>query len=528
MSPAQDLIYSVRDLYNAVQKGETAEATPTGNSAAVNMRFSYCLKSYENWKSTMNPPENAPQTLLDKVWQRHVITEVAGEFLLYSDYMLLHEGARHAFDEMAVTGRGVARPRQVLACADHYVQTHDRAAGIEAIADPAVRGMLLRFERNALTHGLPYYGSDHPQQGIMHVVAPELGLTQPGLFIVGADSHSTTHGAFGCLAFGVGASDALHVLATQSLWMSKPKIMRISVEGELSAHVTPKDLVLTVIAHIGAEAGIGHIIEFAGSAVRAMSMEGRMTLCNMAVEAGALSGLVSPDQITYDYLQDCQYAPKGDDWTHAVTYWKSLVSDEGAFYEREVLMRAEDIAPSVTWGTHLHQTAVIGAVVPDPLEFAEGEAREEVISALAYMDLKPGTPLTSIAIDRVFIGSCTNSRIEDLRDAAAVARKGRAVVPAWVVPGSMTVKRQAESEGLDRIFIDAGFEWHDAGCSMCTAINGDHLAEGERCASTSNRNFKGRQGRNGRTHILSPAMAAAAALTGYLTDIRAFDSSREN
>lgn len=470
----------------------------------------------------MSERNTQARTLLDKVWERHKITEVQGEYLLYTDYMLLHEGARHAFDEMEVSGRKVHRPRQVLACADHYVQTHDRAAGVDAIADPAVRGMLVRFERNATKHGLPYFGSEHPQQGIMHVVAPELGLTQPGLFIVGADSHSTTHGAFGCLAFGVGASDALHVLATQSLWMSKPKIMRVSVEGTLRPHVTAKDVVLSVIVHIGADAGIGHVIEFAGSAVRAMSMAGRMTLCNMAVEAGALSGLVEPDQVTFDYLKGCDYAPKGEDWDSALAYWRGLPSDEGAFYDREVVLRAEDIAPSVTWGTHLHQTASITATVPDPRDFPEGEAREEVESALAYMDLAPGTPLAAIPIDRVFIGSCTNSRIEDLRDAAAIARQGRAVVPAWVVPGSMTVKRQAEAEGLDRIFLDAGFEWHDAGCSMCTAINGDHLAEGERCASTSNRNFKGRQGRNGRTHILSPAMAAAAALTGRLTDIREF------
>jgi 3-isopropylmalate/(R)-2-methylmalate dehydratase large subunit len=466
---------------------------------------------------------NQPRTLLDKVWQRHQIAEVQGEYLLYTDYLLLHEGARHAFDAMSATGRKVFRPQQVLACADHYVQTHDRNAGVAAIKDPAVRGMLERFERNAINNGLPYFGSNHPQQGIMHVVAPELGLTQPGLFIVGADSHSTTHGAFGCLAFGVGASDALHVLATQALWMSKPKLMRITIDGKLSPHVTAKDMVLKVITHIGAEAGIGHIIEFAGSAVRSMSMAARMTLCNMAVEAGALSGLVSPDQVTYDYLKVCEYAPKGADWDQAVAYWKTLVSDEGAFYDREISIAAEDIAPNVTWGTHLHQTAVIDTVVPDPMEFSEGEAREEVEAALAYMGLKPGMPLTSIAIDRVFIGSCTNSRIEDLREAAEIARHGKAVVPAWVVPGSMTVKRQAEAEGLDRIFIAAGFEWHDAGCSMCTAINGDHLAEGERCASTSNRNFEGRQGRNGRTHIMSPGMAAAAALTGRLTDIRSFD-----
>jgi 3-isopropylmalate/(R)-2-methylmalate dehydratase large subunit len=464
-----------------------------------------------------------PRTLLDKIWERHKITEVEGEYLLYTDYLLLHEGARHAFDALPATGRTIRRPLQVLACADHYVQTTGRAQGIEAVKDPAVRGMLERFERNALAHGLPYYGSDHPQQGIMHVVAPELGLTQPGLYIVGADSHSTTHGAFGCLAFGVGASDALHVLATQTQWMRKPRIMRVSIEGTLSAHVSAKDVVLTVIERIGSEGGIGHVIEYAGSAVRAMSMEGRMTLCNMAVEAGALSGFVAPDQITFDYLKGRDYAPKGEDWVQAVAYWRSLPSDAGALYDMDIVIRAEDVAPNVTWGTGLHQTLPITGTVPHPSSFAEGEARIDAQSALDYMGLTAGMKLTEIGVDRVFIGSCTNGRIEDLRAAASVAKHGKAVVPAWVVPGSMTVRRQAEAEGLDRVFIDAGFEWREPGCSLCTAINGDHLAEYERCASTSNRNFKGRMGRNGRTHILSPAMAAAAAITGHLTDIRSFE-----
>ncbi|HTH99017.1 MAG TPA: 3-isopropylmalate dehydratase large subunit [Stellaceae bacterium] len=461
-----------------------------------------------------------PQTLVDKVWNRHKITDVEGEYLLYTDYLLMHEGARHAFDSLPETGRTIRRPRQVLACADHYVQTKNRAAGFGAIEDAAVRGMLERFERNATSYGLPYYGSDHPQQGIMHVVAPELGLTQPGLLIVGADSHSTTHGAFGCLAFGVGASDALHVLATQALWMRKPKVMKVSVEGKLSPHVAAKDVVLTVIERIGNEGGIGHIIEYAGSAVRAMAMGERMTLCNMAVEAGALSGYVAPDQVTFDYLKGRDYAPKGEDLDKAMAYWKTLASDPGAVYAREVTIKAEDIAPSVTWGTGLHQTLPINGVVPDPAGLADGEARAEAQSAIEYMGLKAGQPLTSIEVDKVFIGSCTNGRIEDLRAAAAVAALGKAKVPAWVVPGSMTVKRQAEAEGLDKVFIEAGFEWREAGCSLCTALNGEHLAEYERCAATSNRNFKGRMGRNGRTHILSPAMAAAAAITGHLTDIR--------
>ncbi|MES2185943.1 MAG: 3-isopropylmalate dehydratase large subunit [Pseudomonadota bacterium] len=471
----------------------------------------------------MSDPTKTPRTLAEKIWARHLVAEVQGECLLYMDYLLLHEGARHAFDELGEHGQAVFRPRQVIACADHYVQTTGRAAGTAAIRDPQVRGMLERFERNATTHQLVYFGPDHPQQGIMHVVAPELGITQPGLVVAGADSHTTTHGAFGCLTFGIGASDALHVLSTQSLWMRKPKTLRIAVEGTLSPHVTAKDVVLAIIAHIGTGGGVGYVIEYAGSAVRAMSMEARMTLCNMAVEAGALSGMVAPDQVTEDYLRGRSHAPpQGAAWDQAVAYWRTLPSDAGAAYDKEVTLQAADIAPVVTWGTSPQHAGSITGVVPDPSDIEDADARGEVEAALAYMGLVPGTPLASIAIDRVFIGSCTNGRIEDLRAAADVARHGKSVVPAWVVPGSMSVKRQAEAEGLDRIFIDAGFEWREAGCSMCTAINGDHLQERERCASTSNRNFKGRQGLNGRTHLLSPAMAAAAALTGHLTDIRSF------
>ena len=460
-----------------------------------------------------------PQTLVDKIWQRHAMAQVEGEELLYVDYLLLHEGARHAFDDLELTGRKVYRPRQVIACADHYVPTRQREKGL-AMAEPEVRGMVERLDRNARAHGVWYFGLDDPHQGILHVVGPELGITQPGLLIAGADSHTTTHGAFGCLAFGIGATDTLHVLATQALWRRKPKLMRIAVDGKLGPHVSPKDLILAIIAQIGVAGAIDHIIEFAGSAVRAMSMEGRMTLCNMAVEAGAPTGVVEPDGTTFAYLVDRPNAPKGRQWDAALADWQSLPSDDGAAFDAELAIAAAAIAPSVSWGTSPEQTCSIEGRVPDPRTFADAQKQQEVLAALDYMGLTPGTPLSSIAVDRVFIGSCTNARIEDLRAAAAVARTGRAVVPAWVVPGSSAVKRQAEAEGIDRIFMAAGFEWHASGCSLCTALNGDVVAPFERCASTSNRNFRGRQGRNGRTHLMSPAMAAAAALTGRLTDVR--------
>jgi 3-isopropylmalate/(R)-2-methylmalate dehydratase large subunit len=460
------------------------------------------------------------RTLVDKIWRRHQMTEVEGERLLYVDYLLLHEGARHAFDDLEATGRSVFRPQQVIACADHYVPTRNRKQGLAGVKDLAVRGMLERLDRNAHTYGVRYFGFDDPQQGILHVVAPELGITQPGLLIAGADSHTTTHGAFGCLAFGIGASDALHVLATQALWRSYPKLMRIMIEGTLSPHVSAKDLILAIIARIGVGGGIDHVIEFAGSAVRAMSMEQRMTLCNMSIEAGAQTGIVAPDATTFAYLDGRANAPKGAQWDKALDYWRTLPSDHDAVFDQELNVAAADIAPTVSWGTSPEQAGSIDGIVPDPRTVADPEKRQEVAAALDYMGLTPGMALTDIAVDRVFIGSCTNARIEDLRAAAAVAQHGRAVVPTWVVPGSSAVKRQAEAEGIDRIFLAAGFEWHDAGCSLCTALNGDLLAEHERCASTSNRNFRGRQGRNGRTHLLSPAMAAAAAITGRLTDVR--------
>ena len=468
----------------------------------------------------MADEKGRPRSLVEKIWRRHEMTEVEGERLLYVDYLFLHEGARHAFDDLEALGRGVYRPQQVIACADHYVPTRDRALGIAGVGDPAVRGMLERFDRNARAHALRYFGFDNPQQGILHVVAPERGITQPGLLIAGADSHTTTHGAFGCLAFGIGASDALHVLATQALWRRQPKLMRIVIDGTLNPHVCAKDVILSLIARIGVGGGIDHIIEFAGSAVRAMSMEQRMTICNMSVEAGAQTGIVAPDDTTFAYLHGRTDAPKGAQWEEALAYWRSLPSQDDAVFDLEHSLAAADIAPTVSWGTSPEQASSIDGVVPDPSAIADPEKRQEVAAALDYMGLIPGTALTAIAVDRVFIGSCTNARIEDLRAAAAIAARGRAVVPTWVVPGSRAVKRQAEAEGIDRIFRDAGFEWHDAGCSLCTALNGDLLAEHERCASTSNRNFRGRQGRNGRTHLLSPAMAAAAALTGRLTDVR--------
>jgi len=358
----------------------------------------------------------------------------------------------------------------------------------------------------------------------VHVVGREQGLTLPGLLIVCGDSHTSTHGALGAYAFGIGASEVAHVLMTQTIWQKKPTRMRVTVAGATAPGVTAKDVILAIIARIGVGGAIDHIIEFAGSAVRAMSMEQRMTLCNMAVEAGAQTGVVAPDATTFAYLEGRPHAPKGPAWEQALADWRTLPSEDGACFDAEYIFAAADLAPAVSWGTSPEQTSSIEGAVPDPATVADPKKRQEMAAALDYMGLMPGMPLTSILVDRVFIGSCTNARIEDLRAAAAIARKGRAVVPAWVVPGSSAVKRQAEAEGLDRTFVAAGFEWHDAGCSLCTALNGDRLAEGERCASTSNRNFRGRQGRNGRTHLLSPAMAAAAALTGRLTDVRKLDT----
>jgi 3-isopropylmalate/(R)-2-methylmalate dehydratase large subunit len=461
-----------------------------------------------------------PLTLFEKIWNRHVVTGEEGELLLHVDCALCHEGSSHAFDKLAEQGRGIARPRQVYAFNDHYVPTTGRDKGVAGIANAEIRDMVIQLQTNAAKHGVTLFGIDDPRQGILHIVPPEQGITQPGLLICGADSHTSTHGAFGALAFGIGASDMMHVMATQAIWQRPQKTMRITVDGALGFGVSPKDVILAIIANIGVAGGTGHVIEYAGSAFLAMSMEGRMTVCNMSIEAGARAGMIAPDETTYAYMQGRPYAPKGAQWDAAMALWRQLPTDEGARFDREVTMRAADVAPMVTWGTNPEQGGPVTGVVPDPRDIKDAISAQETASAIEYQALTPGMALLDIAIDKVFIGSCTNSRIEDVRAAAQVAKLGKAVVPAWVVPGSQLVKRQAEAEGLDKIFLAAGFEWREPGCSLCTAINGDQLRPGERCASTSNRNFKGRQGTGGRTHLVSPAMAAAAALKGRITDVR--------
>ena len=459
--------------------------------------------------------------MFEKIWDRHVIAEEEGELLLYVDRGYIHESSSHMFAQLEAKSRKVARPKQIFAHTDHYVPTATRAGGIEGIPIPEIRNMVKLLHANAAKHGVTLFGLDDPRQGILHIVPPELGITQPGLLIVGADSHTSTHGAFGSLAFGAGASEVMHVMATQQLWQRKPATLRITVGGELGFGVSAKDLILTIIAKIGVFGGAGHVIEYGGPAVTGLTMEGRMTLCNMSIEAGARAGMIAPDDTTYDYMEGRPYAPKkGAEWTRALEFWKLLPTERGAAFDKEVSLDGSAMAPMVTWGTNPEQAGPVTGNVPDVRSIADEKRRTEYEAALDYMGLKSGMPLQDIKVDRVFIGSCTNSRIEDLRAAAEVARLGKATVPTWVVPGSGTVKAQAEKEGLDRIFKAAGFEWREPGCSLCTAINGDQLQPGERCASTSNRNFRGRQGTGGRTHLVSPAMAAAAALKGRLTDVR--------
>ena len=459
-------------------------------------------------------------TMFDRIWNRHVVAEEEGELLLYVDRALIHEGSSHAFAALAAQQRRVFRPRQVFAFNDHYVPTTGRERGVKGIANPEIRDMVLKLAANAAEHGITLFGIDDPRQGILHIVPPELGITQPGLLIVGADSHTSTHGAFGCLAFGVGASEMMHVMSTQTIWQRKPKTMRIVIDGARGFGVAAKDVILAIIARIGAGGATGHVIEYAGSTITAMSMEERMTVCNMSIEAGGRAGMIAPDATTFAYMANRPYAPAGKAWDDALAVWQALPGDAGAHYDKVVEIDAAELAPMVTWGTSPEHALPITGQVPDPRNARDATAGAEITAALDYMALTPGTRLADIAVDRVFIGSCTNGRIEDLRAAAEVAKLGRAKVAAWVVPGSRSVQRQAEQEGLDRIFIAAGFEWRDPGCSLCTAINGDQLRPGERCASTSNRNFRGRQGTGGRTHLVSPAMAAAAALTGRLTDVR--------
>jgi len=465
-----------------------------------------------------------PRTLFDKIWESHVIApQGEGTYLIYIDLHLIHEVTTpQAFEGLKLAGRKVRRPDATVAVADHNIPTTNRAAGAAGIDNPESRLQLETLERNVREFGVPYFPIDDIRQGIVHIIGPEQGLTQPGMTIVCGDSHTATHGAFGALAFGIGTSEVEHVLATQTLIQQPAENMRVEVEGTLPVEVTAKDVILAIIGKIGTAGGTRHVIEYTGSTVRCLSMEGRMTLCNMTIEGGARAGLVAPDETTFAYLKGRPYAPKGAAWEQAVAYWRSLPSDPGARYDREVRLDAGAIAPHVTWGTSPQDALPITGRIPDPAEVEDPLKRAAMQRSLDYMGLTPRTPLIEVPVQRVFIGSCTNGRIEDLRAAAAVA-KGRHVaagVQAMVVPGSGLVKHQAEEEGLDRIFLEAGFEWREAGCSMCLAMNEDKLLPGERCASTSNRNFEGRQGKGGRTHLMGPAMAVAAAVTGRLADVR--------
>ncbi len=462
-----------------------------------------------------------PRTLFDKIWDSHLIEEQEdGTCLIYIDRHLVHEvTSPQAFEGLREAGRTVRNARAILAVADHNVPTTDRSKGIE---DEESRLQIEALRRNCEEFGLAHYGMDDVRQGIVHIIGPEQGFTLPGTTLASGDSHTATHGALGSLAFGIGTSEVEHVLATQTLMMRRLKNMRITLDGELGFGVSAKDLILAIIGEIGTAGGTGHVIEYAGQAVRALSMEGRMTVCNMSSEAGARAGLIAPDEVTFDYVKGRAMAPKAGAFELALADWRTLPSDEGASYDREVTMNAGDIAPQVTWGTSPEDVLPITGKVPDPASEADKGKRDAMQRSLDYIGLEPGTELRKVGVDRVFIGSCTNGRIEDLRAAAAVA-KGRKVaenVHAMVVPGSGLVKAQAEEEGLDAIFTEAGFDWREPGCSMCLAMNADRLEPGERCASTSNRNFEGRQGRGGRTHLVSPAMAAAAAVTGKLADVR--------
>jgi 3-isopropylmalate/(R)-2-methylmalate dehydratase large subunit len=459
-----------------------------------------------------------PQSLIDKLWAAHeIVRREDGESLLWVDRHYVHEGSFHAFGQLGERGRDVAEPGLTFAVADHYVPTRGPR---DQIANPEIARMVRQLEENTARHSIKLFGLSDPRQGIVHVVGPEQGLTLPGLLVVCGDSHTSTHGALGAYAFGLGASQVAHVLMTQTIWQRKPKQIRIAVEGEVAPGVAAKDIVLAIIARIGADGATGHAIEFAGSAIRALSIEGRLTLCNMSIEAGARSGIVAPDDVTVEYVKARPFAPKGEAFDQAVEAWSKLDSDAGAEFEREVSLDAADIAPIVTWGTSPQHALPIDACVPDPAREQDPVRANDWREALSYMGLVPGIKLNTIAIDRVFIGSCTNSRIEDLRQAAVVLAGRESKVPGLVSPGSSTVKRQAEQEGLDQIFRAAGLEWGESGCSMCVGINGDIVAPGERCASTTNRNFRGRQGPGARTHLMSPAMVAAAAVSGHLSDVR--------
>jgi 3-isopropylmalate/(R)-2-methylmalate dehydratase large subunit len=468
---------------------------------------------------------NQPQTMIDKIWSAHeIVRREDGQSLLWVDRHYVHEGSFHAFGKLAERGVPVAEPGLTFGVADHYVPTRGSRTDI---ANPELARMVRQVEENTAKHGVKLFGLSDPRQGIVHVVGPEQGLTLPGLTVVCGDSHTSTHGALGAYAFGIGASEVAHVLMTQTIWQKKPKRGRISVEGTMAPGITAKDIVLAILAKIGVDGATGHAVEFAGSAVRALSIEGRLTLCNMSIEAGARCGMVAPDETTFAYLKGRPYAPKGAEFDKAIEAWRALTSDPDAGFDTAVTLDAAAIAPIVTWGTSPEDALPIDASVPDPGREADPDRARYVRDALDYMGIAPGRKLTDIAVDRVFIGSCTNSRIEDLRAAAAVLSGRRSKVPGLVSAGSSLVKRQAEEEGLDRIFVDAGLEWGESGCSMCVGINGDLVASGERCASTTNRNFRGRQGPGARTHLMSPAMVAAAAISGHLADVRPMLTGRK-
>jgi 3-isopropylmalate/(R)-2-methylmalate dehydratase large subunit len=468
------------------------------------------------------------KTLYDKIWDSHLVYDDSSSSAIYVDRQLIHEvTSPQAFEGLRMSGRKPRRPEAHLAVADHNVPTTtaDRGNGTKGIKDEISRLQVETLEANCREFGIKYFDLDDKKQGVVHIVGPEQGLTQPGMVIVCGDSHTSTHGAFGALAFGIGTSEVEHVLATQTLIQRPAKNFLVKLEGKLSKGVTAKDITMAVIAKIGTAGATGCVIEYVGEAISALSMEGRMTVCNMSIEAGARAGLIAPDEVTYAYLKGRPLAPQGSEFEKAVKYWESLKSDEGAKYDKELHLNAADIAPQVTWGTSPEDTLAITDKVPTPESFEDFGKRDAVKRSLEYMGLKAGTPLEEIAIDKVFIGSCTNGRIEDFREAAKIL-EGKKIAKniklAMAVPGSGLVKEQAELEGLDKIFIASGFEWREPGCSMCLAMNSDKLEFGERCASTSNRNFEGRQGRGGRTHLLSPAMAAAAAINGHLTDVRKF------
>ena len=465
-----------------------------------------------------------PRTLLDKLWDAHeILRRDDGASLLWVDRHLVHEGSHHAFAKIGQKQIRVKEPNLTFGVLDHYVPTN--RVGIQI--DPSIPRMMQTLRDNAAMHGFKLFDLTHQNQGIVHVIGPELGLTLPGLLVNCGDSHTSTHGAFGALAFGIGATEVAHVLATQTIWQRKPRAMRIKVEGTLGPSVTAKDIALNWISLLGADGARGHAIEYAGSTIEALSMEGRMTLCNLSIEGGARFGMIAPDQTTFDYVKNRRYAPQGQKLEVAMEDWLDLKSDPDAYFDREITLRAEDIAPIVTWGTSPEQAVPVTASIP-ALENLEAPKAEAAKAALEYMGLEAGRPLIGTPVDQIFIGSCTNGRIEDLRAAAEVLQGRSAVIPGLISPGSLKIKAMAESEGLDKVFKDAGLEWAGAGCSMCVGMNGDLVAAGKRCASSTNRNFRGRQGKGARTHLMSPAMVAAAAVTGTICDVRDLLSGKTN